>query len=413
MKDETAGGVQESERRRPSVSATVNPLPIEKTRWTANWSDLVGEVVLTDICTGCSGCVVACPKDVLTLDALWHPTLSETAWHEGSASTCTHGERGCTICTRACPRFRAWEPQADVRLHGRERDPDRPEEVAGIYESLLLVNATDPEITRKGQDGGFVSALLVHCLDQDHVDAALVSYVDDEWNTRPGVAWNRHDVLKAAGSRYTYSANLAAYHEAIEKGAERIALVGMGCQTSVAPIMMERGLRKAGKTIALNIGLLCSKTFAESFLDDLLNEKYGLSRTDVVGMDIKGVLQLRLREGINDDNYLEIPLKECQPFTRLGCKTCPDFSAQHADLSVGGIGTYENRSLTIVRTKFGAQLIDEMVQAGLIEVVDATDEDPKAIKLLNILSKGSRKRWPVTIEGGRPADYAAPGITPR
>jgi coenzyme F420 hydrogenase subunit beta len=389
-----------------------NAPPKKRARWTANWSDLLGEVVLTDICTGCSGCIVACPKDVLSLDESWHPTLDPSAWHEGNAAKCTHGERGCTICTRACPRFRAWEPQADIHLHGRQRDPEKSEEVAGIYQSLFLVNATDPEITRKGQDGGFVSALLAYCLERGYVDAALVSYVDDGWNARPGVAWNRHDVLKAAGSRYTYSANLAAYGEAVEKGAEKIALVGMGCQTSVAPIMMERGVRKAGKRIALNIGLLCSKTFSESFLDDLLGDKYGLSRSDVVGMDIKGVLQLRLREGINEDNYLEIPLKECHPFTRLGCTTCPDFSAQHADLSVGGIGTYDNRSLTVVRTDFGAQLIDEMQEAGLIEVVDAEEEDPKAIKLLGFLSKASRKRWPVTVEDGRPADYAVPGWLP-
>jgi coenzyme F420 hydrogenase subunit beta len=257
-----------------------------------------------------------------------------------------------------------------------------------------------------------VSALLIYCLDQGYIDAALVSYVDDDWNTQPGVAWNQDDVVRAAGSRYTYSANLAAYDEAVEKGAERLALVGMGCQSSVAPIMMERGVRKAGRRIALNVGLLCSKTFSESFLDDLLRDRYGLSRHDVVGMDIKGVLQLRLREGVNKDNYLEIPLKECHDFTRLGCTTCPDFSAEHADISVGGIGAFDNRSLVIIRTDFGAQLIDEMVEAGLLEVADAIADDPKAVNLLGILSKGSRKRWPVTAENGQPEEHAVPGYLP-
>lgn len=378
-------------------------------RWTSNWADLVAETVSTDMCSGCASCVVACPKNVLSLDAAWHPTLSRSAWHEESASQCSHGERGCTLCTRACPRFRAWEPQADTQLHGRPRDPEIPEEVAGIAQRLTLLQATDPDVGTQAQDGGFVSALLIYCFDQDLIDAALVSYVDDQWNARAGVAWNRDDVLAAAGSRYTFSANLTAYQDAVEKGAERIALVGMGCQTSAAPTMMARGVRKAARRIVLNVGLLCSKTFSETFLDALLRDRYGLERGDVVSMDIKGVLQLGLRPGINDDDYLEIPLKECHSFTRVGCASCPDFSAEHADVSVGGIGAFDNRSLAIIRTEMGERLVSEMVEAGLLQ---ATEADSKAIKLLRILSTSSRKRWPIKPDTGAPPEHVAPGLIP-
>ena len=71
-----------------------------------------------------------------------------------------------------------------------------------------------------------------------------------------------------------------------------------------------------------------------------------------------------------------MPLKECHAWTREGCNHCPDFAAEHADISTGGIGKFNDWTLTIVRTELGREVIDRMVAAGRIETRPATTTPP-------------------------------------
>ena len=140
------------------------PMSMEKPQWT----ELFREVVTSGLCTGCAACVVSCPHDVLdykTADGIYKP------WHidkDGDAENCTHGETGCTLCTRACPRFRNWESEADTLRFARERTA---EEVYGIGD-VFLARSSDPSLVENGQDGGFVSTLLIYALENDVIDAA-------------------------------------------------------------------------------------------------------------------------------------------------------------------------------------------------------------------------------------------------
>jgi len=360
-------------------------------RWTSQWKELFSEVVTSGLCTGCAGCVVACPHDVLGYDdakGVYRPFHLEPELGPGD---CGHGQRGCTSCTRACPRFRAWEPEVDTHLFGRTRAPG---EMEGVSKDIILARATNPEIHQKGQDGGLVSAILLWSLEHGYIDAALVSYVEGDgtsWKAVPGVARTRDEVLAAAGSRYTYSANTMAYEAAVAGGAEKLALVGMSCQSSVPPVMAARKAGKPARRLALNIGLLCSKTFDDAIFEDLFEARYGLRRDDIVKMNVKGVMQIWTRDG----GYHEVPLKECHAWTREGCKLCPDFAAQHADISTGGIGAFNDWTLTIVRTDLGREIIVKMLSDGTIEGRPG-DDDPGAIELLRKLSIVSRRRWPAT-----------------
>ena len=366
-------------------------MPPEKPQWT----ELYSEVVTSGLCTGCASCVIACPHDVLdynTQDGIYKPFHID---RDGGIDSCTHGERGCTLCTRACPRFRTWEDEVDNFVHGRPRSED---EVSGISKDVLLARASDPEIAGAGQDGGLVSAILIWALENNQIDCALVSYLEGDgstWRAVPGVARSRQDILASAGSRYTYSANTLAYKEAVDEGHERIALVGMGCQSSAPPVMSARKAGKIARRFVLTIGLLCSKTFDDAIFEELFEAKYQIRRADIEKMNIKGVFQIWLKNG----DYKEIPLKECHEWTRQGCMSCPDFAAEHADISTGGIGAFGDWTLTVVRTDRGREIIAGLASAKMIETRPA-DDDPGAVALMHKLARVSRRRWPDTATPG-------------
>ncbi len=365
-----------------------------------HWRELYHEVVDTGLCTGCAACVMACPRDVLGYTDDYVPVqVGEGMGHD----QCVIGDRGCDICTRACPRFRAWETELDETLFGRVRAPD---EVAGVARSILLTRATDAGVHEAGQDGGLVSTLLIFGLEQGWIDGALTSEIVDKrgpFDSEPFLATTREDVLATAGSRYTYSANPLAMAEAEERKLKNLALVGMSCQASINGSVAARGVNKYKRKIALTIGLLCSKTFTYDGQAQVLAE-HGIDIADVVKVNIKGRYMVWLRDG----TYTELPLKEFHPHTRPGCKLCPDFAAEHADIATGGIGSDDNWTLTIVRTERGEEWMKAVIDAGLVEAKPGQD-DPVAMTLLDKLSAKSRKRWPADL---LPEPQRAPALLP-
>jgi coenzyme F420 hydrogenase subunit beta len=365
-----------------------------------HWRELYHEVVDTGLCTGCAACVMACPTDVLGYTRDYQPVQVGEGM---GADQCVTGDRGCDICTRACPRFRAWETELDTELFGRTR---RADEVYGVARSLLLTRATDAGVHATGQDGGLVSTLLIWGLENDRIDGALTSKIVDSrgpFDAEPFLATSREDVLATAGSRYTYSANPLAMAEADERRLKQIALVGMSCQASINGSVAARRVNKYKRKIALTIGLLCSKTFTYAGQEQVLAGR-GIAMSDVTKVNVKGRYMVWTRDG----GYHEIPLKELHPFTRPGCKLCPDFAAEHADISTGGIGKDDDWTLTIVRTQRGEEWLRGVLDAGLVEARPAED-DEVAMRLLARLSEVSRKRWPGEL---LPEADRSPGLLP-
>jgi len=360
------------------------------------WRDLYKEVVLTGLCTGCTACIVACPFHVLGYEDNVPVQLQE----EGP-DTCSHGDKGCSLCTLACPRFRDWESDIDELLFGQTR---KPEDVIGHYQDIVLARAANPEVLMHGQDGGVVSAVLIWGLQNAEIDGVCTSKLSDDrpWDVEPTVVTDRDGVLASAGSRYTYSANPLAMIKAAEMGLSRLALVGMSCQASVSGSMAARRVNKWAKKISWTLGLLCSKSFTyDGLMVEIAQNRLGLALEDIVRVNIKGKLLFYTRDG----EEISYPLKQSHEFTRPGCLHCPDFAAEHADISFGGLGQGEGWTLTIIRTDKGKDLWERAVADGVVEWRPGS-EDEGAISLMRKLASKSRERWPGD------TSWAAPGSVP-
>jgi coenzyme F420 hydrogenase subunit beta len=220
------------------------------------------------------------------------------------------------------------------------------------------------------------------------LDGAVVSSIQPTvpWLPRPILARSSEEVVEAAGSRYCYSAGITILSDVAKEGLKQVAFVGLPCQVLALRKMQSIGLKIVGR-IKLIIGLFCSESFTyEGLVQKKISEEMGVDLNDITKMNIKGVMQIRLKNG----QMREIPLKELHQYAEPFCRSCGDFSSELADISLGGVGL-ENETFIIPRTEVGRTFLEEAVKMGAIDLVHPPKEKA-ALELLTRLSKSKRDR---------------------
>jgi coenzyme F420 hydrogenase subunit beta len=294
----------------------------------------------------------------------------------------------CQVCYYSCSAAEFPRDEVETAIYGRTRNTDEP---IGIYGTIANARSKKTEILQKSQDGGVATSILGHALESGKVDAAVVTCIDKQtpWKSIPSVAVDYADVLNAAGTKYTPAPTLIGLMSATQEyGKRKVAIVGTPCQIRSYRKMQTStlGAKKLASAVSLSIGLFCMESYRyDQFVGDYLQTK---------GVDVSKVSRFAIKKGkfrvtIEGQEVLTVPIKELGEFVRSSCKFCEDFTAEFADISVGGVGCPDGWCTVIARTTRGQEFLTEAVKNDWIELKPI---DPGKYGMEQVLRNSARKK---------------------
>jgi coenzyme F420 hydrogenase subunit beta len=290
----------------------------------------------------------------------WTPPLAEPAPRalctDCGLSRTTHAK----ACGRACQFLRPDYAALEARVHGRARDPARPDEVHfGPFRRMLRAGLTAP---REGaQWTGIASRLGERLLETGAVTAVLAMAADpaDRWKPVPVLVTDARDMAACRGMKMGFAPLLALLEPAAAAGHRRIAVIGIPCQVhALRAIEEELGLERL-----YVIGTPCSdNTTTEMFhrFLDLLDP----DPASITYLEFRADFRVEIRHAdgrVRTIPFLQLPISKLpDDFFPLTCRTCVDYTNVLADITVGYMGGTGAQWL-LVRNTRGEELL------GLIE----------------------------------------------
>lgn len=313
------------------------------------------------LCASCGACVGRCP----------YVTSFKGKTVVLHSCTVEHGR-----CFAYCP-MTFFDPDETSRMVFGS-----PVESSGIgrFSEVSASRAANSEIAAVGQGGGTVTSLMITALNNGIIDAAVLTAASSEERTGRGiVATTESEIRSCCGSKFTGSHSLSALRKALDDGHDRIGVVALPCQVRSLRKMALYDLKDEGikGRIALVIGLFCNWAFSARDFSTFLADEVGVSEVGKIQIPPPpaNVLEVESEHGITS-----IPLDRVRPMIQAACHECPDMTAEFSDLSVG---MYEGRpewNTVITRTNRGAELLQEALSAGNIELDRFPEEKLEHLK---------------------------------
>jgi coenzyme F420 hydrogenase subunit beta len=353
------------------------------------FKSLILEVHEKNLCGSCGGCVSFCSA---------HELKAIEMGKDGrpfytNEDNCLK----CGICYVICPQIGIFDDELKEKYHWKPP--------IGHFQKIAVARATNNDIRKHATDGGVVTSLLSHMLNHKAIDGAIVSKRTGPFSREPFIATTEEDLLSAAGSRFadlshveelgkysTYSPTLFGLKDLRNMDLTRIAVVGTPCQIHTIRKMQILGVLPS-HVVKFTIGLFCMENFSfDELAKQKLEKEMKLSLSDIVKINIKEDLIIDLK----DSTRVHIPFSELDDVIRPACLACTDFANDFADISVGGLGSPDGYTTTLLRTDLGIKRFNEAREAGYLEINKV--EKPREIQIKNtkilakIINFAERKR---------------------
>jgi coenzyme F420 hydrogenase subunit beta len=310
---------------------------------------LYKKIISNGFCTLCGACEATCPTGAISVENEKHRRLHD----------CSEDLDLCPICYETCPHSEALL----LRTLKFVSDAPNRNDALGYYRKIVLAQATDPKIRSLSRGGGVVTSLLTYGVETKCFDSAIVSQAQPDNPSQPkaAVATVPDDILSAVGSKFFPSPVAKAYGSAVYGyGKTKIAFVGVPCHV-LALRKMEAWHHKIGGNLAITIGLFCFGTFSMTPLLNYISENYHIKPSDIKHMRLSNQFVVQ-----TDKEKIRIPVSEVEKHIMPSCRTCTDFTAELADISIGGAYPLEEWSTVIIRTKAGEDFFYNAVENGVI-----------------------------------------------
>ena len=259
-------------------------------------------------------------------------------------------------CGRACQFIAPDYPRLETQVHGRPRDPDRPDELFfGPFRRMVKASLAAP---RPGaQWTGITTRLAERLLETGRVDAVLTMAPDkdDRWKPVPVLVTRAEGMAAVRGMRMGHAPLLALLEPARAAGHKRLASIGIPCQVhALRALEAELGFERH-----YVIGTPCSDNTTTAKFHDflaLLSDDPGTITYLEFRADYR--VELRFTDGrVKTIPFLNLPLSTLPPdFFPMTCKTCVDYTNVLADITVGYMAG-EGEQWLLVRNERGEELL--------------------------------------------------------
>jgi len=346
-----------------------------------NFEDLKKEIIETGLCGRCGGCASFCSAD--EVHALGFDR------NEGPKFVAEDNCLKCGICYLICPQIKALD--AEVREKFGWQPP------IGIHSKMVSACTTEPKVSEVCTDGGVVTSLLRYALEKRLIQGALVSKRTGPFSRQPFLATDPDELIEAAGTHFdevqhlgefgkgysTYSPTIQEIKKIDQLRLDKIAMVGTPCQIYTVRKMQVLNIVPAD-SIAFTIGLFCMENFTfDSKAVAALEKRLGAKLGDIAKLNIKDEVILTTAAG----RVHHVPFEAVDDIARPACMACPDFANDFADISVGGLGSPDGYTTTVIRTSLGQKFYNGAKQDRMLKELRLPSKEEAKLHRTELMAK--------------------------